>query len=71
MWIIIHLKNGKTLRGKYATNSFTSSFPAERQIYLEELWLPGEKGGFKKKITRTQGVLVSQDEIAYIEFYGK
>lgn len=71
MWVVIHLKDGKTLRGKYATNSFASSFPAERQIYLEELWLPSEKGGFKRKIARTQGVIVSQDEISRIEFYGK
>jgi len=70
-WVVIHLKNGKKIRGKYATNSFASAYPSERQIYLEELWEPNEKGGFKSKVVRTKGVIVSQDEISLIKFYGK
>lgn len=71
LWVVIHLKNGEILRGKYALHSFASSYPAERQIYLEELWIPTESRKFGKKATRTKGVIVSQDEISYIKFYGK
>lgn len=69
-WVEIQLKNGEILRGKYGLNSITSSYPAERQIYLEELWLPIEGRKFGKKAKRTRGVLVSQDEISYIKFVG-
>jgi hypothetical protein len=69
MWVVVTLKSGGTIRGKYGLNSFSSVYPSERQIYLEELWLKGEKGGFEKKASRTKGVIISEDEINYIEFY--
>jgi hypothetical protein len=70
-WVEIKMKNGETIRGKYALKSMASSYPAERQIYLEELWLPVEGRKFGKKSNRTLGVLISQDEISYLKFYGK
>ena len=71
MWVVIHLKDGKTLRGKYADKSFASFYPAERQIYLEELWKEYVGKPFGRKANRTKGVIVSQDEIKYIKFIGK
>ena len=68
-WIVIHLRNGKTIRGKYSKKSSASSYPNERQIYIEELWGAGENGGFGHKIDRTNGVLLFESEILYIEFY--
>lgn len=68
-WIVAHLKNGKTIRGKYATNSYASAYPKERQIYLEELWREGNNGGFGRKISRTEGVLIFEKDIEYIEFF--
>jgi len=69
MWVILHMKNGKTLRGKFGKNSFASSYPSERQLYIEELWKPGDKGGLNSKINRSKGAIISQDEISHIEFY--
>ncbi|RKZ66562.1 MAG: hypothetical protein DRQ44_06535 [Gammaproteobacteria bacterium] len=69
LWVVLHLQNGNKIRGKYGKKSFTSSYPSERQIYLEELWKADDKGGFKSKVPRTEGVLVSQDEIVRIELY--
>ena len=68
-WVIVHLKNEKIIRGKYALNSSASSYPKERQIYLEEVWKPGKDGGFAKKVSRTKGVILFESEISYIEFY--
>jgi len=68
-WIIVHLKNQKTIRGKFALNSSASAYPKERQIYLEEIWMPGKSGGFGKKVSRTKGVILFESEISYIEFY--
>lgn len=69
LWVIVHLKNGKTIRGKFAMNSSASAYPKERQIYLEEVWKPGKDGGFGKKVSRTEGVILFESEISYIEFY--
>ena len=69
MWIVVYLKSGETVRGKYGLNSFTSAYPSERQIYLEELWEKGEGVSFNNKVERTKGVLISEDEIKYIKFY--
>lgn len=71
MWVVIHLKDGEILRGKYTDKSFASSYPGERQIYLEELWKEHDGKLFGKKVGRTKGVIVSQDEIKFIKFIGK
>lgn len=68
-WVIVHLKNEKTVRGKFALNSSASAYPKERQIYLEEVWKPGKNGGFAEKVNRTKGVILFESEIMYIEFY--
>lgn len=69
MWVVITLKSGGVLRGKYGLKSFASVYPSERQIYLEELWSRGENGGFGEKASRSKGIIISEDEIKYIEFY--
>jgi len=68
MWVVIHLKDGEVLKGKYASKSFASVYPSERQIYLEEVWVEKNGKSFGRKVKRTKGVIVSQDEIKYIKF---
>ncbi|MFW6275604.1 MAG: DUF6338 family protein [bacterium] len=68
-WVIINLKNGEKIGGVYSDKSFTSAYPHKEQIYLEELWVLNEKGGFEKKKNRTSGVIILGDEIKSIEFY--
>lgn len=69
MWVVVTLKSGDKVRGKYGLNSYASAYPSERQIYLEEVWTKKENGGFGKKKDSTKGVIISGDEIKYIEFY--
>lgn len=66
-WVKITLKNGTVIAGRYAEKSFTSSAPAEEQIYLEETWLLNNKGGFERKKNNTAGVIILSNEISYIE----
>ena len=68
-WIIVHLKDGRRIGGKYDTNSFASSYPAEEQIYLEEVWKLDENGRFIEPIERSKGILVPGREISMIEFF--
>ncbi|MBW1615282.1 MAG: hypothetical protein JRJ49_01865 [Deltaproteobacteria bacterium] len=67
-WIILELQDGKRIGGIYDKNSFASSFPAEEQIYIEELWeIEGKK--FIKPIERSKGVMVNGNNIKFIEYY--
>lgn len=67
-WVIVHLTDGRKIGGKFDTNSFASSYPAEEQIYLEETWKLDEKGRFMKPIERSKGILLLGKEILAIEF---
>lgn len=69
LWVIVHLKDGIRIGGKFDTNSFASSYPAEEQIYIEEVWEINEKGEFVKPIERSKGIIISEKEISSIEFF--
>ena len=68
-WVIVNLKNGEKIAGKYGYGSCASRAPAEEQIYLEEEWLLNEKGGFDRPVEQTSGVLITSSDIISIEFF--
>lgn len=68
-WIIITLKNGSKIGGKYSNKSFTSSSPSDEQIYLEEHWVINKYNGFERKRIDTEGILVLSKEIVTIEYF--
>ena len=68
-WMIVHLKDGRKIGGRYDTNSFASSYPADEQIYLEEVWKLDEKGKFIETIDRTKGILILSKDISSIELF--
>jgi len=62
-------KDGRRIGGRYDTNSFTSSFPAEEQIYIEEVWKLGENGEFVSPIADSKGIMISAKDFEAIEFF--
>ena len=68
-WVIIHLKDGRKIGGRYDRNSFSSSYPSKEQIYLEEVWKLDENGRFEEPITKSKGIIVLGEEILAIEFF--
>ena len=68
-WIIVKLKNGEKIAGKYGLNSFASSAPSEEQIYLEEEWMLSKDGGFDRPAEQSAGIVVLSSEIQSVEFY--
>lgn len=68
-WIIVHLKDGRKIGGKYDTKSFASSFPADEQIYLEEVWELNKRGAFIKRVQETKGILILNSEIIAVEYF--
>jgi len=66
VWIQIALKDGGKIAGLYGSESFSSSSPNERDLYIQKA-VRIENGKWKK-IDRSDGVLVKGDQIKYIEF---
>lgn len=50
-------------------HSHLHSFPAEEQIYLEEIWQLDKKGAFINSVERTKGMIIFKDEILSVEFF--
>jgi len=68
-WVIVHLKDGRRIGGAYLFKSFSSSYPAPEQIYLEELWQLDQEGRFTKKIERSSGIIISASDFQAIELF--
>ncbi|MDT3230887.1 DUF6338 family protein [Pseudomonas sp. rhizo25] len=68
-WIVVYLKNGNKVGGRYSGKSFASSFPADEQIYLEESWLVSDAGLLDRAVKQSAGVLIMASEISYVEFF--
>lgn len=70
-WVIVHLKDGRRIGGRFDTDSFASSYPSEEQIYLEEVWELDDNGGFVGAIDRSKGVIVLGQNIMAVELFGQ
>lgn len=68
-WVIVTLNDGTKIFGKYAKNSFTSSYPEEPQIYLEECWVTNDSGGFERKRENSAGIILIAKDIQSIELF--
>jgi len=68
-WVIISLKNGGKIAGKYGKSSISSTYPMKEEIYIEDLWTLDEEGDFSESIPNNCGVLITADEISLINFY--
>jgi hypothetical protein len=68
--VIIHLKDQRRIGGLYRGKSFASHSPAPPEIYLEEVWMLDENGGFTdSRVDSTAGVLIMGTEILALEFF--
>lgn len=67
-WVIVRMKGGRLIGGRYDTKSFVSSYPAEEQIYLEEVWRLDEYGRFTGRVEGSSGIIISARDFEHIEF---
>ena len=68
-WIIVNLKDGTKIAGKYASQSFASSAPAPEQLFLEETWELNEDGGFERPRTDSAGAIVLASDVVMLELF--
>ena len=64
-FVLVRLKNGTILGGLMGSNSFVSSDPEERDIYIQEIY---EVDNENKWSAQGHGVFISGGEISTIEF---
>lgn len=68
MFIMVTLKSGEQVAGLFGSNSFASSDSEERDLYIEEEYNVDGNGQWQARQERV-GVLISQEEIKFIEFW--
>ncbi|MFA9370118.1 MAG: DUF6338 family protein [Labilibaculum antarcticum] len=68
-WVIVTLKDGRKIGGKYNLNSRTSASPKRKEIYIEDIWKLDNNCKFIDSIKRNKGVLITEDNILTIEFF--
>lgn len=69
-WVIVTLKDGRKIGGKFGLKSFTSAYPNPNDIYIQEVWkLNDNNNGFDSIKKQTAGILITGNEISTIEFY--
>lgn len=68
-WLIITLKDGRKVGGRYDSKSFATSSPHEEQIYLQEAWEINGDGGLERPRVESAGIMVLGGEIATVELF--
>lgn len=69
-FVIITLKSGRKIAGKYGKASYSSTYPNPNEIYLEEVYkLNEDESAFGDKVKQTEGILITEKEISTIEFF--
>lgn len=66
-WVIVTLKDDKIISGFMGSDSCASSNENNRDLYINEVYLINN--GKWEKVKNTDGILIKQEEIKYIEFF--
>lgn len=65
LWVLVTLKDGGQVAGRFGKNSFASSDSSERDLYLESVYQLSEDNPWQR-VTETSGILIKAEEIRYI-----
>jgi hypothetical protein len=68
-WVLVTLKDGRAVGGRYDHESFASSAPAPEELYLQEAWALNDDGGLERPRRETAGILIRPSEIVTVEFF--
>lgn len=68
-WVIITLKDGRRIGGKFGVNSRASASPKTKEIFIEDIWKLDKNYKFIESVKRNRGVLITGDIILAIEFF--
>ncbi|MEV0779945.1 DUF6338 family protein [Streptomyces sp. NPDC050433] len=66
-YIRVRLRDGTWAGGRYAPDSYTTSYPQPAELYLEESWRMGADGSFAEPVTRSAGLYVRAADFDVLE----
>ena len=68
-FVVVTLADGSTVAGIFGTNSFASTEPTERDLYIQEIMDISDDGqwAYRKEVT---SILIVAKEIRFVEFKG-
>src|SRR3546814_4464696 len=67
-WVLVTMQDGSTVAGLFGGQSFASSDPAERDIYIEQVYDYTADGEWHCA-RPGHSILVMRDEIRFVEFF--
>ncbi len=68
-WVWLTFKSGKVMAGLFGPNSFASSFPHKRDLYIEKLLKLDQSGHVVELIDNSAGALVMMEDVERIQFF--
>lgn len=68
VWLLVTLKDDSRVAGLFGSDSFASSDPTERDLYIQEIYSIKESGQWER-IPNNNGILISSDQIKHIEYW--
>jgi hypothetical protein len=68
-WMIVHLKDQRRIGGVFDSSSYASSYPADPQIYIQEVWKLDDEGRFIEPVERSEGIIVLKEDIVAVELF--
>jgi hypothetical protein len=69
VWILVTLKDSSYIAGYWGNESFASSDPNVKDIYIEKVYKVPLKGPWIPTSVNNDGILIATDQIKTIEFF--
>ncbi|MEU3764941.1 DUF6338 family protein [Amycolatopsis keratiniphila] len=66
-FVRVRLSDGTWVGGWYGTQSFASSYPNPRELYLQSAWRMRTDGGFVERVDHTDGLYLRADSVEVLE----
>jgi hypothetical protein len=66
--VLVTLADGSSVCGLFGSESFASSAPKERDLYIQAVYRHNKNGEFQI-VERTDGILIRGDAIKHVEFW--
>jgi len=70
-WIVIKLKGGEWVGGRFGKNSAASSYPEPGHIYIEELWDLDNNQKFVTKRPGPEGIILRPSDYDFVRVLGE
>lgn len=67
--VILTLRDNRRIAGLYVKPGFASSYPAEEQVLLGQVWHLDDTGQFSQPVEGSRGLLIDKADILILEFF--